>query len=103
VREAYREKLEGCNLNIMSFEEVIALGNKGKNKDIPFSPPTPEHVGLIMYTSGSTGKPKVRRERREINKNKNKLQYFDVMNHTITFSVCLCFSYCEKCCCCCCC
>jgi long-chain acyl-CoA synthetase len=58
VREAFREKLEGCNLNILGFDEVIALGNSDQNKAIPFTPPTPEHVGLIMYTSGSTGKPK---------------------------------------------
>jgi len=58
VREAFREQLEGSNLKIMSFDEVVALGNNDKNKTIPFTPPTPEHIGLIMYTSGSTGKPK---------------------------------------------
>jgi len=46
------------HLKILSFNEVIALGNEGQNKTIPFTTPSPEHLALIMYTSGSTGKPK---------------------------------------------
>ena len=58
VKTAFRAQLEGSGLTILSFDEVIALGNEGKNASVAFSEPDPEHVGLIMYTSGSTGKPK---------------------------------------------
>ena len=41
----------GCT--VYSFDQVVALGT-GRQP----TPPTPEHLALIMYTSGSTGKPK---------------------------------------------
>jgi long-subunit acyl-CoA synthetase (AMP-forming) len=59
--EAFRTQLEGSRLKIMSLEEVAALGRVAPHNSIPLSPPTPEHIALIMYTSGSTGKPKVTR------------------------------------------
>ncbi|KAH8887675.1 acetyl-CoA synthetase-like protein [Thozetella sp. PMI_491] len=42
-------------LNILSFEELRALG---ENHPIPPNPPQPEDLYCIMYTSGSTGPPK---------------------------------------------
>jgi long-subunit acyl-CoA synthetase (AMP-forming) len=54
-------KVEGCDLKILSFNDVITLGNDDQHKAMPFTPPAPEHLALIMYTSGSTGKPKVYR------------------------------------------
>jgi len=42
-------------VKLLSFDDVIALG---KDNVTPFSPPTPDHLAVIMYTSGSTGKPK---------------------------------------------
>jgi len=43
------------SVRVLSMEEVV---NMGKSAGMEPSPPTPDHVGLIMYTSGSTGKPK---------------------------------------------
>jgi len=45
-------------LQVLSFQDCVDLGNSADAKDTPTSPPTKEHLGLIMYTSGSTGKPK---------------------------------------------
>ena len=59
--EKFRTTLEGSRLKIMSLDEVAALGRQSPHAAIPLSPPTPEHIALIMYTSGSTGKPKVTR------------------------------------------
>jgi len=56
--DAFRTQLEGSGLKILSVEEVMALGRRGAPAAIPLSPPTPDHVALVMYTSGSTGKPK---------------------------------------------
>jgi acyl-coenzyme A synthetase/AMP-(fatty) acid ligase len=57
--DAFRTQLEGSGLKILSVDEVVALGRAGANAAIPLSPPTPDHIALVMYTSGSTGKPKV--------------------------------------------
>lgn len=43
-------------LNVISFDEVVNAGKA--HPEIEETPPTPDHVGLIMYTSGSTGTPK---------------------------------------------
>mmetsp|Transcript_148056 Transcript_148056/g.369082 ORF Transcript_148056/g.369082 Transcript_148056/m.369082 type:complete len:770 (-) Transcript_148056:371-2680(-) len=44
------------SLKVLSMDEVIDQGAAmGEPK---FSPPTPDHLAVIMYTSGSTGKPK---------------------------------------------
>lgn len=40
---------------VLSVADVVELGKK-QPRD--FTPPTPEHLAVIMYTSGSTGKPK---------------------------------------------
>ena len=45
-----------ADLRVMSMDAVVA--SAGSTTDNDYSPPTAEHVGLIMYTSGSTGKPK---------------------------------------------
>lgn len=45
------------DIEIYSFDEVLALGKKAK-KDIEPHPPKPEDLSCIMYTSGSTGDPK---------------------------------------------
>mmetsp|Transcript_100762 Transcript_100762/g.288929 ORF Transcript_100762/g.288929 Transcript_100762/m.288929 type:complete len:765 (-) Transcript_100762:625-2919(-) len=50
---AHPETMNGCQ--VRSFDEVVALGVES---GIAETPPTPDHLGLIMYTSGSTGKPK---------------------------------------------
>lgn len=47
---------EGCKYEVLSIEEVIAKGAQGG--EVKFSPPTPDHLAVVMYTSGSTGKPK---------------------------------------------
>jgi len=49
--------LEGSTLKLVSVDEVLELGAEGGGQ-VKFSPPTPEHLAVIMYTSGSTGKPK---------------------------------------------
>jgi len=51
-------EVAGSRLKIMSFDEVVALGNVAPHASKPFTPPSPDQLGLIMYTSGSTGKPK---------------------------------------------
>lgn len=45
------------DIEIYSFDEILALGKKSK-KDIEPHPPKPEDLSCIMYTSGSTGDPK---------------------------------------------
>jgi len=42
-------------IQVVSFEEVIAMGKESKFEP---NPPKPSDVAVIMYTSGSTGKPK---------------------------------------------
>jgi long-chain acyl-CoA synthetase len=42
------------NIKVLSFDAVVALGDKR----VEFTPPSAQHIALIMYTSGSTGKPK---------------------------------------------
>ena len=43
-------------IDILSFNDVVELGNKPDWADIGFKAPTAGHTVLIMYTSGSTGK-----------------------------------------------
>jgi len=45
-------------IQVLSFQSCVELGNSSDVKDMPATPPTKDHLGLIMYTSGSTGKPK---------------------------------------------
>lgn len=45
------------DVKIYSFEEILSLGESGKNEIDPH-PPKPEDLSCIMYTSGSTGDPK---------------------------------------------
>lgn len=51
------EKLTSAhpNLKVMSFDELIKLGEENPAEPIP---PKPEDLACIMYTSGSTGTPK---------------------------------------------
>lgn len=51
------EKIKEVNpdVKIISFEEIVEMGNKSS---IPAHPPKPEDTSCIMYTSGSTGTPK---------------------------------------------
>jgi len=49
--------LEGGAIKLVSVDEVVELGAEGGGQ-VKFSPPTPDHLAVIMYTSGSTGKPK---------------------------------------------
>lgn len=42
-------------VRILSFNEVVDLGN---NSTAVASPPSPDDLAIIMYTSGSTGTPK---------------------------------------------
>jgi long-chain acyl-CoA synthetase len=45
-------------IKVLSFESVVELGNKRIASKRGFTPPSAQHIALIMYTSGSTGKPK---------------------------------------------
>jgi acyl-CoA synthetase (AMP-forming)/AMP-acid ligase II len=51
------EKLKSAHphLNVISFDELVKLGEENPAEPIP---PTPEDLACIMYTSGSTGTPK---------------------------------------------
>lgn len=46
---------ESQKYKMLSVDDVVDLGTKSP---VEFSPPTPDHLAVIMYTSGSTGKPK---------------------------------------------
>ena len=43
------------HLKIMSFDELIKLGEENHAEPVP---PKPDDLACIMYTSGSTGTPK---------------------------------------------
>eukprot|EP00929_Paragymnodinium_shiwhaense_P007243 TRINITY_DN11117_c0_g1_i1.p1 TRINITY_DN11117_c0_g1~~TRINITY_DN11117_c0_g1_i1.p1 ORF type:complete len:811 (+),score=220.80 TRINITY_DN11117_c0_g1_i1:97-2529(+) len=45
----------GGNVRIIPFDEFVDMGIQAP---VDPSPPTAEHMAVIMYTSGSTGKPK---------------------------------------------
>lgn len=45
------------DIKFVSFDELVAIGNKAHNEIDPH-PPKPEDLSCIMYTSGSTGDPK---------------------------------------------
>ena len=49
------KSVEGSKVEIVSSDEVIALGKQYHQDPVP---PKPTDVAVIMYTSGSTGKPK---------------------------------------------
>jgi long-subunit acyl-CoA synthetase (AMP-forming) len=51
------EKLTSAHphLKVMSFDELVKLGEANPAEPIP---PSPEDLACIMYTSGSTGTPK---------------------------------------------
>jgi long-chain acyl-CoA synthetase len=51
------EKLTSAypHLKVMSFDELVKLGEENPAEPIP---PKPEDLACVMYTSGSTGTPK---------------------------------------------
>eukprot|EP00929_Paragymnodinium_shiwhaense_P101103 TRINITY_DN63920_c0_g1_i1.p1 TRINITY_DN63920_c0_g1~~TRINITY_DN63920_c0_g1_i1.p1 ORF type:complete len:693 (+),score=66.50 TRINITY_DN63920_c0_g1_i1:91-2169(+) len=53
--EAKPQTVPRSGSRILSVADVILLG---KEHTTSRTPPTPEHLAVIMYTSGSTGKPK---------------------------------------------
>lgn len=57
VKQEHIDKLKSAHerLNIMSFEELRALGESNMVDPVP---PVREDLCCIMYTSGSTGPPK---------------------------------------------
>jgi long-chain acyl-CoA synthetase len=57
VNASHIEKLKEAHphLQILSFDELIRLGDENPVEPVP---PSPEDLSCIMYTSGSTGTPK---------------------------------------------
>jgi long-chain acyl-CoA synthetase len=51
----YIENAKASGLNVLSFDELIELGEK---RMVPSRPPKPEDLAMIMFTSGTTGMPK---------------------------------------------
>lgn len=53
-----KEVLEGCGKTVLTFDEVVAIGQGAEAASIEERPPQPEDIAVVMYTSGTTGPPK---------------------------------------------